>query len=104
MNSTSEFFEKLRSFEPEVREETCSVRPVIYDQEKCIGCNSCANVCQCDILLPSEKKGEHPVVMYPGECYYCGACVMACPRPGAIRLNHPLMNRAKFVETRTFSG
>ena len=28
------------------------------------------------------------------------ACVMACPRPGAIRLSHPLMNRAKFVETR----
>lgn len=52
------------------------------------------------MLLPSERKGEHPVVMYPGECYYCGACVMACPRPGAIHLIHPLMNRAKFVLAR----
>ena len=38
--------------------------------------------------------------MYPGECYYCGACVMVCPKPGAIRLSHPLMNRAKFVPVR----
>lgn len=74
-----------------------SVNPLKYDDKLCIGCNRCANVCQCDILLPSEKEGEHPVVMYPGECYYCGACVMACPRPGALRLVHPLMNQAKFV-------
>ena len=33
-------------------------------------------------------------------CYYCGACVMACPHDGAIRLEHPLMNRAKFVPVR----
>ena len=89
--------EKIRAFPIEVQEETCSVRPIIYDPEKCIGCNSCASVCQCDILLPAPVKGEHPIVMYPGECYYCGACVMACPRPGAIRLSHPLMNRAKYV-------
>src|SRR5699024_6352379 len=75
----------------------CSARPIVYDQSICIGCNRCAEVCQCDILLPSSVKGEHPVVMYPGECYYCGACVMACPKKGAIRLEHPLMNRAKFV-------
>jgi predicted molibdopterin-dependent oxidoreductase YjgC len=74
-----------------------SVRPIRYDQEKCIGCNRCASVCQCDILLPSVTKGEHPVILYPGECYYCGACVMVCPKPGAITLCHPLMNRAKFV-------
>ena len=65
--------------------------------EYCIGCNRCASVCQCDILLPSPVKGEHPIVAYPGECYYCGACVMVCPRKGAIRLEHPLMNQAKYV-------
>lgn len=78
----------------------CSTMPLKYDETLCIGCNRCAAVCQCDILLPSEKKGEHPTVMYPGECYYCGACVMVCPKPGAIRLSHPLMNRAKFVPVR----
>ncbi|MBQ7371453.1 MAG: 4Fe-4S binding protein [Blautia sp.] len=76
---------------------SCSVKPLTYDQDLCIGCNRCASVCQCDILLPSAIKGEHPIVMYPGECYYCGACVMVCPKPGALTLNHPLMNQAKFV-------
>lgn len=75
-----------------------SASPLKYDAELCIGCNRCASVCQCDILLPSEAKGEHPLVMYPGECYYCGACVMVCPMPGAVRLVHPLMNQAKFVQ------
>ena len=75
----------------------CSTRPIQYNAELCIGCNRCVSVCQCDILLPSAKKGEYPIVMYPGECYYCGACVMVCPRPGAITLTHPLMNQAKFV-------
>lgn len=89
--------DRIRPFKISAEEETCSVRPITYDAEKCIGCNRCAYVCQCDILVPSVNKGEHPVVMYPGECYYCGACVMECPVPGAIRLSHPLMNRAKFI-------
>lgn len=80
-----------------VEQEHCSARPVIYHPEKCIGCGSCAAVCQCDVLYPAKEKGKPPIVMYPGECYYCGACVMACKVPGAIELKHPLMNRAKFV-------
>ena len=75
----------------------CSAHPIHYDEILCTGCGRCAQVCPCDILLPSPVRGRHPVVMYPGECYYCGACVMACPVKGAIRLEHPLMNRAKFI-------
>ncbi len=75
----------------------CSATPLIYDEEKCIGCNACAEICQCDILLPNPEKGKHPIVMYPGECYYCGACVMVCPKEGALRIQHPVMNRTKFV-------
>lgn len=75
----------------------CSAKPLLFDESLCVGCNRCAEICQCDIMIPSPEPGRHPVVLYPGECYYCGACVMACPCPGAIRLQHPLMNRAKFV-------
>ena len=52
----------------------CSARPLIFDAEKCIGCNRCANICQVDILIPNPEKGKPPVVLYPGECYYCGRC------------------------------
>ena len=75
----------------------CSARPLIFDADLCIGCNRCAAVCQVDILIPNPVKGKPPVVLYPGECYYCGSCVMECPSKGAIRLEHPLMNQAKFV-------
>lgn len=74
----------------------CSARPLVFKEEKCVGCNRCMNVCQVDIMLPNPEKGKPPVVVYPGECYYCGSCVMACPNE-AIILQHPLMNRAKFV-------
>lgn len=75
----------------------CSAKPITFDETKCIGCNTCARMCQCDVLLPSTEKGQHPIVAWPGECWYCGACVMMCPVEGAIHLQHPLMNRTKFV-------
>ncbi len=75
----------------------CSATPLIFDESLCVGCNTCANICQCDIMIPNPEKGKHPIVAFPGECYYCGACVMVCPRPGGIDLQHPVMNRAKFV-------
>lgn len=78
----------------------CSARPILYDERYCIGCNRCVDVCQVDILFPNPEKGRPPVVMYPGECYYCGCCVMECPCKGAIRLQHPLMNQAKFVDVK----
>ena len=88
----------MQRVEFEAREIPCSVTPLRFDEGKCIGCNRCASVCQVDILVPSPEKGRHPVVLYPGECYYCGSCVMACPVEGAIRLCHPLMNKTKFVK------
>ncbi len=83
----------------ESRKISCSVTPLRFDENKCIGCNRCASVCQVDIMVPSTVKGHHPEVLYPGECYYCGSCVMACNQ-GAIHLIHPLMNQTKFVDVK----
>ena len=70
-----------------------SNRPLRFDEKLCIGCGRCVEACQVDVMI----KGKPPVVLYPGECYYCGGCVMECPCPGAITLVHPLMNQTKFV-------
>ena len=86
------------------REIPCSAEPLLFDESLCIGCNRCVNVCQVDIMIPGPEKGHPPVVLYPGECWYCGSCVMECPRPGAIRLQHPVMNRAKFVPLTQLRG
>jgi NAD-dependent dihydropyrimidine dehydrogenase PreA subunit len=71
--------------------------PLTFDDSRCIGCNRCLEACQIDVLLPAPEKGKHPLVAWPDECWYCGCCVMDCPR-GAITLHHPLMNQARWVE------
>lgn len=78
--------------------EMPSSTPIIYNKEKCIGCNICVDICQVDILIPNVEKGKPPIVLYPGECWYCGCCVMECPKEGAITLRHPLMNQVQWVE------
>ena len=71
--------------------------PITFDASRCNGCNQCVQVCQIDLLVPNEKKGQPPIVAYPDECWYCGCCAMECPRD-AIRLHHPLMNQAHWIE------
>lgn len=78
--------------------EMGAANPIIYDEKKCIGCNRCVDICQVDLLLPNEIPGEVPIVQYPGECWYCGCCVMECPVEGAITLRHPLMNQVHWAK------
>jgi NAD-dependent dihydropyrimidine dehydrogenase PreA subunit len=74
--------------------------PITIDEDLCRGCNQCVEVCQVDLFLPNAEKGKPPIVMYPGECWYDGSCVEACPLPGAIRLNPLLINRVHWKEIR----
>ena len=67
--------------------------PIIFDTDICIGCNKCMEVCQVDIYIPNPEDGKPPILVFPGECWYCGCCVEECPKPGAIKLNPLLMNR-----------
>ena len=87
-------------FQMEARLTPASAVPLRFDREKCVGCLRCLEACQMDILLPPENPGEPPRLFWPGECWYCGACVMECPT-GAVSLRHPLMNQAAFVERST---
>jgi NAD-dependent dihydropyrimidine dehydrogenase PreA subunit len=77
--------------------EMPAANPVIIDILRCTGCNRCVNICQVDIIVPNLKKGGPPVVMFPGECWYCGCCVVECQVEGAIKLRHPLINRAYWI-------
>lgn len=67
--------------------------PITFNPDICIGCNQCIEVCQVDLFVPNPLKNKPPIVLYPGECWYCGSCVVACPKPGAIKLNPLSMNR-----------
>ena len=61
---------------------------VLAFSENCIGCNSCVNVCPCDVMIPNPEKGREPIVLYAEECWFCGGCVEECPR-GALTLVAP---------------
>ena len=74
-------------------------KPIVFNEEKCIGCNQCVEICQVDIFVPNPDKNKKvPLVPYPGECWYCGNCVAICPVEGAIELRHPLMNQVHWIE------
>ena len=66
----------MNNIEFKLEKVPASSSPIYYDETLCVGCNRCVDVCQCDLLFPNEIKGKAPLVMHPGECYYCGACVM----------------------------
>lgn len=72
-------------------------QPLSFDYKKCTGCNICVDLCPSELLLPNLHSGLAPSVAYPEECWYCGCCVMDCPN-GAVTLQHPLMNRVRWVE------
>ena len=69
-------------------------RAVVIDAELCQGCNQCVEVCRMDVLMPNPEKGQPPILLYPDECWFCGCCVEHCPIDGAIRMEHPLNQRA----------
>jgi adenylylsulfate reductase, subunit B len=63
--------------------------PPIINQKLCTGCGVCANICPQDVFYGSRGK-EAPTVTYPDECWHCNACVLDCPKEGAIQLRIPL--------------
>ena len=80
--------------------KTTPSMPIVIDEERCVGCNKCVNICTMDLIIPNPKKGNPPIIMYPEECYHEGDCVTECPE-GAITLRHPLMARVHYKDKET---
>ena len=76
-------------------------RAVEIDPQICNGCRACVEVCRMDVLVPHPEKGKPPIVLYPDECWFCACCVEECPRPGAIRMEHPLNQRVGWKRKET---
>lgn len=78
-------------------------KPVLFDESVCIGCNQCLEACMSDIFIPNPRAGKPPIIVYPDECYYDGACVMECSLrdKGAIQVNWPLMQRVRWKRKNT---
>jgi NAD-dependent dihydropyrimidine dehydrogenase PreA subunit len=75
--------------------------PCEFDEKLCNGCNHCVRVCSQDVFIPNPIKGKPPIVVHPQECWLCGSCEEHCPRPGAVRMNQPVNQRARWKRKET---
>ena len=60
--------------------------PPWVNEEQCVGCGICIEICPLDVL---KRENDKAIVKYPEECWHCRACVMDCPRQ-AITIRYPL--------------
>ncbi len=75
--------------------------PVIFNPEKCVGCNNCVETCPLDVFIPNPKKGQPPIILHAEECWYCGSCANDCKVPGAMKFNWPLPLKPRWRDKET---
>ena len=62
--------------------------PPLIDQNKCLKCGHCVQICPLDVLHQLEPLGQI-TVRYPEECWHCRACIIECPAH-ALTMRYPL--------------
>ncbi|MCE5287455.1 MAG: nitroreductase family protein [Pelosinus sp.] len=73
---------------------------ICVDQEKCIKCGMCINVCP--NILEMEENG--PKAKYPELCIGCGQCVAVCPQAAIDNERAPLSNQISFDQNLHFNS
>ncbi len=59
------------------------VSTLVLDQESCIGCSLCTQVCPHHVFDMADAKAQ---IVDFNACMECGACVNNCPS-GALQVN-----------------
>ena len=49
-----------------------------YDEEKCVGCLACVEVCPVEALAYKDSADKRTLIHYTDTCIFCGQCEAAC--------------------------
>ena len=53
-----------------------NVATLTIDQERCIGCGLCVEICPHEVFVITNRKAQ---IVDKDRCMECGACAMNCP-------------------------
>jgi formate hydrogenlyase subunit 6/NADH:ubiquinone oxidoreductase subunit I len=82
---------------PHVPFEKFRGRPVV-DNESCVGCETCANVCPPHAITISDdrEKGMRMITRDYGKCIFCGLCQEHCITGKGVTLSDKIFDLAVF--------
>lgn len=83
--------------EPHVPFEKFRGKPVV-DNENCVGCETCANVCPPQAITFTDDKGKGIRVIKRdyGKCIFCGQCQDHCITLKGVKLSDKIFDLAVF--------
>ncbi len=60
----------------------------VINKKRCNGCELCARYCPLDVIYMVDGMAE---VLYPDECWHCGACRQECAKDAFTFRFSPVM-------------